>query len=277
VFSAQNQFPGNSDAYLALVKARQDRINELLGKFFGSSKSKADYDGAVEITPATAQPDRAPEQIDAVLFGVGRDGACAPKTGTSVGYTIRYLSAAPSSACTAAKIVKLTLKTRVTNSEKSVSQMVQLSMNSDKKDRGLAYRIPAPYTAKLFLGDEEQTEQDVAIAQLGYVAHLPEKFGGDSTLDFTLDSATGALLQISLNGKPKLLTDLPGQLSTLGGGALDVLAAYQKAHPDAASPDPLAQATGARKLAQEQLRLLLIQQCIAQPDRPECPTLVTQP
>lgn len=275
-FSAQANFPSNSDAYIALVKARQDRINQLISRFFGSKESGIDNDGLLEIMPFTPKAgDGAPESMDIVLFGIQQSGSCTKSTSADK-YFIRFMTGAPTGSCNdGAKIIKLTLLTLTPKGETPISGVVAKSIKTGKNDQGLAYRIPRPYCAKLFSDTDEVAEQDVAIAQFGYIGHLPDKIGGDATLDFTLDGASGALLQISLNGKPKILTDLPGQLSTLGGASLDVLGAYQKAHPDASSPDPLDQATKARKLAQEQLRLLLIQQCMSQPDRPECTALVT--
>ncbi len=275
IFSATGNFPSNSDAYLALLKARQERVTQILSKFFGVKESNTDYDGSIEVMPlGTKLPDKG---IDIVLFSVGQQGACGAGSDGPSQYTLRFLSAKPSAPCPQdVTQIKLTLRSRNPSGEMSISTVVQQSTKKNTKDLGLAYRIPAPVTGAIFAGADESMEQDISIGQYGAVVRLPANIGGDATMDFTLDPATGALLQISLNGKAKILGDLPGQLSTLGGGALDALTAYNAAHKDTASPDPLDQATNARRLAQEQLRLLLIQQCVANPDRPECPTLVGQ-
>lgn len=260
------------DVFNARLKLVEDQIAADAADFFGTSRKKTVWIGQFEVRAEAVKVkafvwDEDKGICDAtpgdgvVLAGPAPDlGKCdaQPQKDKRHTYSISLSSAN----------TKVKLENGAAPSVRVASVTLEDASN---RNTGFFYRVPGTGKFETFSDDQRTLVQDVAIAQFGNIAALPQSTGGRrSAITLELYGTTGGLKTLSIASDAAVDKSLISDAETAAGSVVDARAAKLKADTPAAA-DPLADLEKQRKMLEEQLKIKELKEKLGGIDQPDTP------
>jgi hypothetical protein len=258
-----NQLAPNSsvEVWRAIQEARLARTKEILAQFFGTRSSDPAHAVAIfDIDPETAKPSKTTDLFDLSAT----DGICAVAAGSTP------VSSLPIVACS-------TAPQKIAVDIQAIGPVVAAVAAAPSGESGIRYRIPGhgqlTLTSSKGATREELGRAFLDIAQYGSVASLPKRTGGLKTqYTVELDPASGALRDITVGNEGILTSDAISRAGKIAESAIDTKRALNPPSPTAPSAQELAERE--RKLKEERLRIVLLDECLSDPGKAGCAELI---
>lgn len=251
----------NEATFKARMDSRQARLKEIIGKFFGETKKDpAFWAGSFDfdLTPAQAS-------VTLPMFTLKKEtGICAIEVDDAVRRLASPRVETQSSCGSAVRRIQLLIA--------PIEPVVAAAVPAGSTKSGLRYRIPRSATITIADAASELARQNVSIAQFGQVASLPKKMGGWKTqYDVKFDANTGTLLDINVGNSAVIDSDVVKRAAGIADTGIGI---KQKLDVQDAPVTAQQKAEKDRKLKEEQLRILLLENCLQDPTQPGCADLV---
>lgn len=254
-----------ADVWKAVQDSRVARIKEILRQFLGTKVT----DPAFALAAFEIDLDETIVSGAKDLFNFSPDEGICAVSGDSGG--LKIVSTLPLVSCIK-PVVQISLSYHRLGSAPTPSS------DSAPIDSGIRYRIPGQGALEVTQATAGKPPTElgrtlVDVAQYGSIASLPRKTGGLKTqYAVELNPSTGALRDITVGNKSMITSDGIKRVGGLAGTAIDTKRALNPAAPAPVSAQATAEKE--RKLKEEQLRILLLNDCIKDPTKSGCADLV---